>query len=112
MPVIQREFSLGAGAVLDNLISGSAFEFLRQPSLVSIGITAAATGAFCTIQSGSDIVAEEFTPAVQTRFPIVPDEFYYSDYGAPGDRLVIRIRNPTGGAIVFRTIVQVTPTSG
>ena len=112
MPVIQREFSVGAGATVDNLISGSAFEFLRQPSLVSIGLTAAATGAFATIQSGSDIVAEEFTPAVATRFLIVPDEFYYSDYGAPGDRLVIRLRNPTGGAIIFRTIVQVTPTSG
>lgn len=112
MPVIQRELSVAAGATVDNLIAGSAFEFLRSPSLVSIGLTTSATGAFATIQSGSDIVAEEFTPAVQTRFPIVPDEFYYSDYGAPGDRLVIRLRNPTGGAIVFRTIVQVTPTSG
>jgi hypothetical protein len=79
---------------------------------VSIGLTAAAPGAFATIQSGSDIVAEEFTPAVATRFPIVPDEFYYSDYGAPGDRLVIRLRNPTGGAIIFRVVCQVTPTSG
>lgn len=112
MPVIQRELSVAAGATVDNLISGSAFEFLRQPSLVSIGLTAAAPGAFATIQSGGDIVAEEFTPYVQTRFPIIPDEFAYSDYGAPGDRLVIRLRNPTGGAIIFRTIVQVTPTSG
>lgn len=111
MPVIQKEVTLNAGETVDNLLSGSAFEFLRQPSLVSIGLTCSAAGAAVTIQSGADIVAEEFTPAVATRFPIVPDEFYYSDYGAPGDRLVIRGRNPTGGAVILRTIVQVTPTS-
>ncbi len=111
MPVIQKELSVAAGASVDNLLSGSAFEFIRRPSYVSIGLTTSATGAFATIQSGADIVAEEFTPAVQTRFPIVPDEFYYNDYAAPGDRLVIRLRNPTGGAIVFRTITQITPTA-
>lgn len=109
MPVIQRETSIAAGAVNDNLLSGSAFEFLRSNSLVSIGVTAAATGTFVTIQSGSDVVAEEFPPAIQTRFPIIPDEMYYSDVGAAGDRLVIRARNPTGGAVVHRALVQITP---
>jgi hypothetical protein len=106
--VIQRETSVAAGAVADNLLSGSAFEFLRQNSLVSIGVTAAATGTFVTIQSGSDVVAEEFPPAIQTRFPIIPDEMYYSDVGGAGDRLVIRARNPTGGAVILRALVQIT----
>lgn len=109
MPVIQRETSVAAGAVNDNLLSGSAFEFLRQNSLVSIGVTAAATGTFVTIQSGSDVVAEEFPPAIQTRFPIIPDEMYYSDVGAAGDRLVVRGRNPTGGAVIIRVLAQITP---
>lgn len=111
MPVIQKELSVAAGANVDNLLSGSAFEFIRRPAYVSLGITASATGGFSTIQSGADIVAEEFTPAVYARFPIVPDEFYYNDYAAPGDRLVVRLRNPTAGAIVFRCIVQVTETA-
>lgn len=109
MPVIQREVSVAAGAVNDNLLAGSAFEFARQNSLVSIGVVQSATGGFCTVQSGSDIVAEEFAPAIATRFPIIPDEFYYSDVAAAGDRLVIRARNPTGGALIFRVIAQVTP---
>jgi hypothetical protein len=109
MPVIQREVTIAAGAVNDNLLSGSAFEFLRTNSLVSLGVTAAATGTFVTIQSGADVVAEEFPPAVQTRFPIIPDEMYYSDVGAAGDRLVVRARNPTGGPVIHRIIAQVTP---
>lgn len=108
MPVIQVETTVAAGAVNVNLLAGSAFEFLRRNALVSMGLTAAATGSFATIQSGADIVVEEFAPAVLTRFPVIPDEMYYSDVGAAGDRLVIRVRNPTGGNIVHRAIVQLT----
>jgi hypothetical protein len=109
VPVIQKEVSIAAGAVTDNLLAGSAFEFLRQNSLVSLGVTQSATGAFCTIQSGSDVVVEEFSPAIATRYPIIPDEMYYSDVGAVGDRLVVRVRNPTGGALTLRCIAQITP---
>jgi hypothetical protein len=34
---------------------------------------------------------------------------YFSDVAAAGDRLVIRFRNPTGGALVVRVVCQVTP---
>lgn len=108
MPVIQVETTIAAGAVNQNLLQGSAFEFLRRNALVSMGLTAAATGTFATIQSGADIVVEEFAPAVLTRFPVIPDEMYYSDVGAAGDRLVIRVRNPTGGGVVHRALVQIT----
>lgn len=109
MPVIQIEQSVAAGAVVNNLLSGSAFEFLRQNSLVSMGVVQSATGCFATIQSGADIVAEEFSPAIKTTFPLIPDEMYYSDVGAAGDRLVVRFRNPTAGAITARVIAQITP---
>lgn len=109
MPVIQKETSVAAGATNDNVLSGSAFEFARTNELVSIGVLASATGGFVTIQSGADIVLEESPPAVATRFPVIPDEMYYSDVAAQGDRLVVKARNPTGGALTFRTIVQTTP---
>lgn len=108
MPVIQREVSIAAGAVSDNILSGSAFEFARQNSLVSIGVAQSVTGCFATINSGSDVIAEEFSPAILTRYPIIPDEMYYSDVAAAGDRLVIRVRNPTAGAITIRAVVQLT----
>lgn len=109
MPVIMRETTVAAGAVNENLLAGSAFEFARQNSLVSIGIVQSATGGFAVIQSGADIVAEEFAPSVKTEYPIIPDEMYFSDVAAAGDRLVVRYRNPTAGALVVRTVCQVTP---
>lgn len=109
MPVIMREVSVAAGAVNENILAGSAFEFARQNSLVSIGIHQSATGGFATINSGADVVAEEFSPPIATVYPVIPDNMYFSDVAAAGDRLVIRYRNPTGGALIVRAVCQVTP---
>jgi hypothetical protein len=106
--VIQKETSVAAGAVNDNLLAGSAFEYMRAPGLVSLGVVQSATGCFVTIQAGPTVVLEESPPAIKTTYPIQPDEMYYSFYAAPGDRLVVRFRNPTGGAITARCIVQIT----
>lgn len=108
MPVIQRTESIAAGGLSQNAVAGSAYEFARTPQAVTIGVAQSATGMFTTIQSGPDIVAEEFEPPILTRYPIIPDEMYYNDIMAVGDRLVIRTRNPTGGALTLRTIVQIT----
>ena len=109
MPTIQFETTIPATGSIANFLSGSAYEFLRGPSLISMGVTAAATGTFITIQSGSDVVAEEFSPYVATVFPIVPDQMYFNDVGTMGDRLVIRGRNPTGAGIIVRGVVNISP---
>jgi hypothetical protein len=106
--VIQKETSVAAGGVNDNLVSGSAFEYARVPSVISLACVASATGAFLTIQAGPTIVLEESPPAVKTTMPVVPDDFFYVCAMAPGDRLVVRFRNPTGGAITARLIAQIT----
>lgn len=106
--VIQKETSVAAGAANDNVLSGSAFEYLRAPAIVSFACVASATGGFITIQAGPTIVLEESPPTVKTSMPTVPDDFLYQAAAAPGDRLVVRCRNPTGGALTFRTVAQIT----
>lgn len=108
MPVIQKEVSVAATSANDNILSGSAFEFLRQNAVVSVGLAGSATGLVANIQSGADIVLEESPILVKTTMPTIPDDMYYNDVGVAGDRLVIRVRNTTGGALTVRAIVQVT----
>jgi len=108
MPMIMIETSVAAGAVNNNLVSGSAFEFSRGRNIVSLGVVQAATGGFITLQAGADIIAEEFSPPVLTRYPIIPDEMYFTDVMENGDRLVMRYRNPTAGAIIVRSVVQMS----
>ena len=109
MPVIQKEISIAANSTEDNLISGSSFEFLRGNAVVSIGMVGSATGLVASIQSGSDIVLEEAPLAVKTTMPTIPDDMYYNDVGTLGDRLVLRVRNTSAGALTVRAIVQITP---
>lgn len=108
MPSIVREVSIAAGASNDNLFSGSAYEFANRNRVASIGITAAATGTFATLQSGADIVAEEFAPVVKAVMPVIPDDFFFNDVMAMGDRLVLRVRNPTAGAVIHRAVANLT----
>lgn len=112
MPVIQRSTTIGAASSNDNVIAGSAFEFARTRQIVSIGCCQSATGLFVMISSGADVIAEEFEPVIKTSFPIIPDEMYYTDVMEAGDRLVIRARNSTAGALVLRTIVQISAFGG
>lgn len=108
MSVIQKEVLIAASTANENILSGSAFEFLRGNSVVSIGLTGSATGLVANIQSGADIILEESPLEIKTSFPVIPDEMYYNDVGIGGDRLVIRVRNTTVGALTVRAIVQVT----
>lgn len=108
MPVIQKQVTVPANGAIENAISGSAFEFLRQNAVVSMGVTANATGVVVNIQSGADVVLEETDAFIKTNFPIIPDEMFYNDVGVQGDRLVVRLRNTTGAAIIARVIVQIS----
>lgn len=108
MPTIQKETSVAAGAVNDNLLSGSAFEYARANAIVSLGVVASATGAFITVQSGPDIVLEESPPAVSAVMPIIPDNMIYNFAANAGDRLVVRFRNPTAGALTARLVCNIT----
>lgn len=109
MPVIQKTDSVLTTVTLENALSGSAFEFARTNQLVSIGVVCDTAGCFATITNGSDILLEESEVAVKATYPVIPDEMYYNDVAAQGDRLVIRLRNPTGGTVVFKTVAQITP---
>jgi 3-hydroxymyristoyl/3-hydroxydecanoyl-(acyl carrier protein) dehydratase len=107
--VIQKETSVAAGAVNDNIFSGSAFEYIRSPGVVSIACVASATGGFITLQAGPTLILEESPPTIKVTMPTVPDDFLYQAAVVPGDRLVLRARNPTAGALVFRAVAQIAP---
>lgn len=108
MPMILREVSIGANATNENIISGSAFEFARGRGVLSIGICGAATGLVANLQAGADIIAEAFPLPILTRYPIVPDEMYFTDVVEQGDRIVERVQNTTAGAIVARSVTQLS----
>lgn len=109
MPAIQVQVSVAAATSNSNVFSGSAFEYSRGRNLLSLGVTAEATGSFITINSGADVVLEESPPYVAAVFPVVPDQMFYNDIMEPFDRLRVSVRNPTAAAIVHRAIALLSP---
>ncbi|HET8777486.1 MAG TPA: hypothetical protein VFN76_07480 [Candidatus Limnocylindria bacterium] len=117
--IIKRDGSLLTATVLNpnNIWSGSAFEYLRGPSFVSIGlITPGAAGGLLAAQYvGSNLIAEEFEvpfsdPAVRgTDYPMIPEAYLIQAGGAGGDRLVTTLRNPTGGTLAYSAVAVITP---
>lgn len=107
MPTILRETSVPANSSIENLLSGSAYEFARSNQVVSLGVTASATGLYVGFSSGADVVAEEFVAPIATVYPVIPDQFYLSDIAQQGDRYVLRARNTTGAAITVRVVLQI-----
>lgn len=108
MPVIMREVALLTLTNSSNLLVGSTFELQRGPVYLSAGCTVSATGGFITIFSGADLILEESPPFISTTYPVIPDQMFYNDTAVLADRLVIAARNPTGGTLTFRPLVQIT----
>lgn len=106
---IVRTVSIPANSVDENILAGSAFEFARGNSFVSMGLVQAATGLFATIQNGGNVIAEEFEPPIEaSAFPQTNEDFYFNSFAVTGDRLVVRVRNSTAASIDIRIVVQIT----
>ncbi len=109
MPTMQKVTSIAASSVNDNVLSGSQFEFLPFDAEVRFGLVASATGLVLDVYSGSDAIAEAYEPSQQNRFPVFPDDFNLVDVAAAGERLKIRARNTTAGALSLFHAVQINP---
>ena len=109
MPIIRKEVSVPANATIDNLVTGSIYEFMPFNAALNIGMTGSATGLVATINTGSDTLLEESPLNVKTTFPLIPDEMDLQDRTLAGERLVMRIRNTTAGALTIRALVQISP---
>ncbi len=109
MPVIQNTVSVAANATNENIIAGSQFEYLPFNALVEFGLVGSAAGLVADIYSGADIVAESYALSTANRFPVYPDDFPLNDVAAGGDRLKVRVRNTTAGALTCFYSVRITP---
>lgn len=108
MPAMIKQVTVAATSTNPNLFTGSTFEYARVRQVVSLGITAAATGMFITFNVGADVVAEEFEPPIDTVYPVIPDRFYLQDVAEQGDRYALSARNSTGAGIINRAIAILT----
>lgn len=111
MPVISGSVAVAAGAVNDNLLQGSQYEFLPYDASLEFGLVADAAGAGMRLDvySGQDVLMENGSVSVANRVPVYPDDFILTDVAQAGERIKIRARNTGGGSSTINYQVRVTP---
>lgn len=109
MPVIQNSVSVAANSTNDNVLIGSQYEFLPYDAFLEFGLTGSALGLSADVFSGQDVLAENMALSAGARIPLYPDDFNLNDVAAAGERIKVRIRNTTGGALTAYYSVKITP---
>ena len=109
MPMIQVTGSVAANATNDNVITGSQFEYLPYNCSLEFGLVGSATGLQADAYSGSDVLCESMAISTQNRFPVYPDDYTLTDVAAAGERVKVRIKNTTGGALTYFVAIRITP---
>lgn len=101
--------SVAANATTGNILAGKAREFLEEPSILRIGIGGSAAGLRSTVIVGSEVVIDDQELPVVTTLPIFPDQVICEAGGFAGDRVTVRLRNTTGGALTGYTKILIEP---
>jgi len=103
--------SVAANATVDNVLAGKLHEFLTENSVVSLNAIAQAVGLRVSLLIGSEVVVDDQEIAARAAATalIVPDDFVTSSGGLAGDRLILRLRNTTGAAIITITSIETSP---
>lgn len=109
MPMIQVTGSVAANSVNDNVLAGSQFEFLPYAAALEFGLVASAAGMLSDTYSGSDILCEGMALSTANRFPVFPDDYTLTDVAGRGERIKVRMRNTTGGALTYFVGIRITP---
>jgi hypothetical protein len=98
MAVMTDVRNVGAGATVDNILTGKIYEFAQQDSIISLSATGAVAGIKFSFIIGNQLLIDDQEVSSANRFPLVPDDFLTRGGALKGDRVVVRIRNTTGGA--------------
>lgn len=109
--VMNDRRSVAANTTVDNVLAGKIDEFLKMHSVVNLFANAEAVGLNVTLIIGSQVVVDDQeVPARAAGVSIIkPDDFIVSSGGLAGDRMILRVRNTTGAAIIYRSQVAVDP---
>lgn len=108
MAYIQTSTSVAASATNDNVLSGNQFEFSPVTGILEFGLNQSATGLEIDVLVGSESVVTRMIPLIKTTAAIYPDDFTLRCGVIKGDRIVLRARNTTGGALTLLSTVRFT----
>ena len=95
--------SVAANSVVDNVLAGKIYEFAPNNSIATLLATASAVGLRISFIIGNEVQLDDQEISAANRFPLTPDDVLTRGGALKGDRIVLRLRNTTVGAITSFT---------
>jgi len=113
MPTISGQVSVAANAVSANVLAGSPFEFVAQPSLIKLAVIQAGA-ANPDITSDFQIGGESLLQGGNigrggNSFPRFRDDVIVEAGAQAGERLFLTFANTTAGALIVDFLLDVMP---
>ncbi len=109
MPTMTNRQSVAANATVANVFTGQLHEFLQGRAVINLYGTASAVGLNASLLIGDELFLDDQELNAQNRMPIIPDDFLVAAAGVRGDRVVLKLRNTTAGAITGFSRVEIMP---
>ncbi len=101
--------SVAANTTTPNILAGKANEFVAEPSVVTIGLAASAVGLHATVVIGTEVVVDDQEVSSINRMPQFPEDVMAEGGAFASDRITVRWRNSTAGAITGFAKINITP---
>lgn len=101
--------SVAANTITANIVAGKVFEFVQRPSIVRFYIVSAAVAVLADVLVGNESYVQGEEVSAANRFPIRNEDLLIEMGALPGERIVVRLNNTTGAAIVVKTLIEVIP---
>lgn len=110
--------SIGAGAFIANLLTGTVFEQVPVDARVQIALISAtaaadpATGLIAQVTCDSDMALQDVNEPnllVKATAPVYPDDYHLEMLCVRGSKLYLQVRNTSVGAIVCFYSVRIEP---
>ena len=107
--VMTDVISVAANATSTNRLAGKLAEFLGEDSIIRLFAAGAAAGIFASLLIGDSVLVDDQEISGANRFPLKPDDLVDEGAGFSGDRLILRFRNSTAGALVVQSRLEIEP---
>jgi len=100
---------VAANSTSANVLSGKSHEFVPFPSVVSLYATSEGIGINASFLVGGVAIVDDQEVNAQNRMPIIPDDYVAQTVCRGGERLLLRFRNTTAGALDAFSRVEINP---
>lgn len=112
MPTISGDVSVAANSTSANVLAGSPFEFIAQPSIIKLAATqagAAAADITSNFQIGGEALMQAGNISDRSAFPTFLDDIIVEAGAQAGERLFLTFSNTTVGALVVQFLLDIMP---